>query len=109
MTVNSATVIGEVWDLPEITDENGMRVARFQIGLDEKRKCDGGEWHDHLVSVPVIVQGKQAEACERLDLGTRIAVTGRLSSYEPDEFAGRLGVNAHSVEVLSTAPEAVAA
>jgi len=79
-TTNSWTGIGNIGaDLKLRSTTSGKSVTSFNLACDRRRKDAEGNTVKDVDWVPIVVWGKQAEACHsRLKKGSRVAVIGRL-------------------------------
>ena len=83
-SVNSISLTGTVEVDPELRmNRAGIRECRMRIAVP--RLCRNGRPEPGVVYVDVATFGVEAEECaERLSQGSRIGLSGRLDSDEPE-------------------------
>jgi single-strand DNA-binding protein len=91
MTVNKATLIGNLGADPEIrTTANGTSVGNLRIATTDRRKDRDGNWNDHTEWHNVVVFGKTAENVGRFcRKGKQIYVEGRIQTRKWQDRDGR--------------------
>lgn len=84
--MNKVHLIGRLTRDPEIRyTQNGKAMARFTIAID-----DGYGENKKAYFFPVVVWNKSAEACgNSLHKGSKVAVTGKLTSRQYDNNEGK--------------------
>lgn len=105
---NSVNLVGFLeLDLTTKWQGESTQVTSFTLRLEEHTAAK-----THLVYVPVIAYGKQAEQAADLTPGDLLGVQGKLvyrrAPDRPGEHTGRLVVLASSVVCVVPAPVAVA-
>lgn len=92
----SATITGNVGKKPELkTTSGGKHMTTFGVASTFKRK--NGEATTTWVDVTCFDEAA-IEACERLDRGERVVVTGRL---ELEKFSRKDGTEGQALRVLA--------
>ena len=91
MTVNKATLIGNLGAAPEIrTTANGPSVGNLRIATTDRRKDRDGNWNDHTEWHNVVVFGRTAENVGRFcRKGKQIYVEGRIQTRKWQDRDGR--------------------
>lgn len=85
-SLNQVTIMGGLTRNPEIkTTPTGIEVGNFSLALSRSRKDAKGEWIDEVDYVDVTVWAKLAEAAQNLQKGSRVLITGRISSRSWDD------------------------
>ena len=88
--MNSVSLLGQVVGEPQLR-ENRAGIAECRMRLAVPRRSRDGQREPGVVYVDVTIFGLRAQECaERLTLGSRVGLTGRLDSDDPRESAGVL-------------------
>ena len=76
---NTVTVVGNLCAAPELRyTKSGAAIGNFRVAVNRRWNRDG-EWEEETSFFDVTVWSQMAEnACESLDKGMRVSVTGRL-------------------------------
>ena len=84
--LNKIVTIGNLTRDPEVRyTQSGKAVCTFSIAVD-----DGYGENKKAYFFPVVVWGKSAEACgDSLHKGSKVAVTGKLTSRQYDNSEGK--------------------
>lgn len=86
--VNQVQLIGNLGIDPEVKDFENNKLARFSLATNENYKDKNGEWATETIWHNIVAWGKMAEkVANKLEKGTRIALTGKLNnrSYETSQ------------------------
>jgi single-strand DNA-binding protein len=100
--MNTVALIGRLTKDPELRQTpSGFSVTTLRIAVNDRTK-QGDEWVDTVGFYNVVVWGRQAEnACDYLEKGRQVGVTGRLTWREWE----RDGVKREQVEIAASAVE----
>jgi single-strand DNA-binding protein len=98
--MNKAILIGNLGRDPEISNKNGMTVAKFSIATSEKWKDKyTGEMQRRTEWHRITAFGRLAEICkEYLAKGRQVCIEGRIqtSSWEKD------GITRYTTEIIAS-------
>jgi single-strand DNA-binding protein len=77
---NRVQLIGNLGQTPEVKNfDNGRKVARMSIAINENYKDTQGEYHSDTYWHTIVAWGKTAEIAERfLVKGSEVAIDGKL-------------------------------
>ena len=80
--MNKAILIGSLGRDPEISNKNGMTVAKFSMATSEKWKDKNtGKVQEHTEWHRITAFGRLAEICEKyLSKGRQVCIEGRIQT-----------------------------
>jgi single-strand DNA-binding protein len=101
MTVNKATLIGNLGRDAEIrTTNGGTQVATLRLATTDRQKNQSGEWVDHTEWHSVVCFGKLAELMDRFGKkGKQLYVEGRIQTRE---YTDKDGNKRWSTEIVAS-------
>lgn len=101
MTVNKATLIGNLGRDAEIRNTNGgTQVATLRLATTDRQKSASGEWTDHTEWHSVVCFGKLAELMDRFGKkGKQLYVEGRIQTRE---YTDKDGNKRWSTEIVAS-------
>lgn len=110
MSLNKATLIGNLGNDPDVRDVNGQKVATFSLATNERWTDKNGEKQEHTEWHRIVVWGKLAEVCgQYLKKGRQTYVEGRIRTRTWDDKEGvkryTTEINADTVQFLGGAGE----
>jgi len=87
--VNHVQLIGNLGTAPEMKTFDNNKLIRFSLATNEGYRNQKGEWVDETVWHNIVAWGKLAENMEgKLEKGTRLAVTGKISNRNYQNASG---------------------
>lgn len=91
MTVNRATLIGNLGADPEIrTANSGTAIGNLRIATSHRTKDRDGNWGEETTWHTVVIFGKTAENCARfLKKGRTVYVDGRIQTRKWEDKEGQ--------------------
>ena len=100
MTVNKATLIGNLGRDAEIRNTNGgTQVATLRLATTDRQKSASGEWTDHTEWHSVVCFDKLANLMERFGKkGKQLYVEGRIQTRE---YTDKDGQKRWSTEIIA--------
>lgn len=101
--MNVIVLIGNAGKEPDVKMfENGNKVAKFSMAINEGYKSKGGEWVDKTLWVNIVAWGGSATYAQKaIKKGVKVAVQGKLSIRKADDGKYYTEVIAHSIEILT--------
>lgn len=90
MSINSIVVSGNLVERPELKQTtNGKQVVSYRLAVNDRIK-KGEEWVDQAYYFTIITWGGMAKfISEKCDKGTKMSVSGKLTSRSYDNKEGQ--------------------
>lgn len=100
-SLNQVTIMGNLTRTPKVDQTpSGNSVASFSLALNRSYKDASDQWQEATDYVDVVAWGKLADqVAERLDIGSRALVSGRLQSRSWEDKES--GAKRSKLEVLA--------
>lgn len=99
-SINQVMLMGNLTRDPELKETpSGSKVSTFSLALNRSYQDKDKNWQEAVDYIDIVTWGTLAEQVkERLSLGSKVLITGRLQSRTWDQD----GIKRNKVEVLAT-------